>query len=62
MTEAEVSYAELMAYVNRHTNGNRDVMAAFLEEVWRSRARLLACYGCSCLRAGSPIGSGTASW
>ena len=52
VTEAEVTYTELMAYVDRHTDGNRDLVATFLEEVWRGRARLLAC-----LRAGSPVGS-----
>ena len=52
VTEAEVTYTELMAYVDGHTDGNRDLMATFLEEVWRGRARLLAC-----LRAGSPVGS-----
>ena len=52
VVEAEVTFAELMAHVRAHPNGNKDVLATFLEDVWTSRRRLLACH-----RAGSPVGS-----
>ena len=52
VSASQSTFGELMAHVRAHPNGNKDVLATFLEDVWTSRSRLLACH-----RAGSPVGS-----